>query len=905
MALPKARVDMKIDDTWVDVTCDVRATEKVVITRGRANEASRVDPSMCNVTLLDPTGKYSPDNPRSPYYGLIGRNTPLRAGVGTPPAGDGTGGQTGTSLVAPSVTAEASGWQVCAWLAAPAGNITAPGGFVASSEQDGALSTMRSADKVITAGATGTATATFSTAATSSAAVNVVVPGVTSSTWTVSHQTGGAGLAFAVAGNAGDHLLAFYGWSSDPGDRMPSVADAEGGCEWMLVADTGPSDGPRIKAYIRRLTVAGPLTVTFYGNAQGSVDVHGQVWTLGGATGYRPRFTGEIPAWSPKWDPTGRGLIVAVQASGILRRLGQGKAPLRSALQRQFSTTKGVVAYWALEDGPTSTSFASSIGGHPMGFIGTPALAADDGFACAASLPTFTAAGAVGTVPAYPTTNQFTVGALIHIPPTGMLDESTLLSFQATGSVRAWRIKYDADSVGFRVEASDALGASVLNQAAGPWNPSLLDARFFLYLTAAQSGADIAWVLRFVPIVAGSDFPTSSTVGASILGQTVGAVQTVGVGWALDLAGEPSIGHVVVASTTAALFLGNVWQALVAWNGERAGDRVLRICGEEGIPCYLQGPALSETMGPQRPGALLDLLGECEAADAGVLFEPKGFLGLAFRTRTSKYNQTAGLTLSYSAKQISAPFEPVPGDQGLTNDVTVTRRTGSSARAVLETGPLSVQEPPDGVGLYDTSVELNLHTDSQLPDQASWRRHVGTNPDARYPSATVNLGGNPGLVEAVTALDIGDLLSVTDLPTFLAPGAADLIVEGHTETIGNPNDWVLTANCSPAGPYRVGVYDATATRYSSDGSSLAAGATSTAGTLSVATPAGPLWITTASHPAQFPFTITVAGEDITATGITGTSSPQTFAVTRSANGIVKAQIADAAVELAVPAVYAL
>ena len=35
-----------------------------------------------------------------------------------------------------------------------------------------------------------------------------------------------------------------------------------------------------------------------------------------------PRFFGEIPAWPPRWDPSGRDAYVPVEASGVLRRLG-------------------------------------------------------------------------------------------------------------------------------------------------------------------------------------------------------------------------------------------------------------------------------------------------------------------------------------------------------------------------------------------------------------------------------------------------------------------------------------------------------------------------------------------------------------------------------------------------------
>jgi hypothetical protein len=68
----------------------------------------------------------------------------------------------------------------------------------------------------------------------------------------------------------------------------------------------------------------------------------------------------------------------------------------------------------------------------------------------------------------------------------------------------------------------------------------------------------------------------------------------------------------------------------------------------------------------------------------------------------------------------------------------------------------------------------------------------------------------------------------------------------------------------------------------------------------VATPSGPLW--SANDGA---FDIRVGGEVVTVTAISGASSPQTFTVTRSVNGVVKAHSGGAAVELDQAPVYAI
>jgi len=59
------------------------------------------------------------------------------------------------------------------------------------------------------------------------------------------------------------------------------------------------------------------------------------------------------------------------------------------------------------------------------------------------------------------------------------------------------------------------------------------------------------------------------------------------------------------------------------------------------------------------------------------------------------------------------------------------------------------------------------------------------------------------------------------------------------------------------------------------------------------------------RPDEFPFDIRVGGEVMTVTRVAGDTSPQTFTVTRAVNGVVKAQTAGTAVELAHPYYIAL
>jgi hypothetical protein len=71
-------VELWVDDEWTDITEHAYTRDPITITRGRSAEGSRVEPSTCTVTLNNQDGTYSPRNPASPYFGKIGRNTPIR-----------------------------------------------------------------------------------------------------------------------------------------------------------------------------------------------------------------------------------------------------------------------------------------------------------------------------------------------------------------------------------------------------------------------------------------------------------------------------------------------------------------------------------------------------------------------------------------------------------------------------------------------------------------------------------------------------------------------------------------------------------------------------------------------------------------------------------------------------------
>lgn len=293
-------------------------------------------------------------------------------------------------------------------------------------------------------------------------------------------------------------------------------------------------------------------------------------------------------------------------------------------------------------------------------------------------------------------------------------------------------------------------------------------------------------------------------------------------------------------------------------------------------------------MGTQYAEPTLSQIRDAENADLGILTEARDALSLLYRTRVSIYDQDPVITIDYAAGELSPPFEPIDDDQRTRNDVTATRRDGDSYNAVQTAGPLSVDEPPDGVGRYQDEVTVNVETDAMLSGVAAWLLNIGTLDQARYPSVTVNLAApdvaaNATLSAGVIQVDVGDLIRITGLDAVGIYADVDLIVLGYEEEIG-PVEHIITFNCMPAVPYQVAVYGTA--RYDTDGSELVSSVDSDDTSLSVEAEGATLWTT---DPASMPFDIYVGGERMTVTNVTGTSLtlPQTLTVTRSVNGVVK------------------
>lgn len=870
------KVDISVDGVWTDITDDVRFASGVSISRGRPDWRASLTPSRCSLTIGNEGGVYSQRNPTSPYYGKIGRNTRIRVSdvVAEDAFGRTTSNGWGTSDSgyawstaggASSVYSTGSGVGVISAAAVNTSyetylaDVLLLDTTVAVTVKPGVVATGAGIDMAVTARRSGTGDFYYG-----------VVRAGTSSTISLILQkrVGGVSSIIEVAVDA-------FSYDTDTQIRMELVLDHS-----------------RLK--LRAWDVDDPTTLTEISETDTD---HSLPFSVGcrvllntSNTNTLPvaiefsdfecldvRFTGEVAAWPQTWDPSGNKIDAPIEASGLSRRRTKS---LRSAMYRAVTnntwdfdfSTGDLLSYWPLEDGSGSTQAASGIGQQPMNMRNTITFASADGPGGSLPLPDVnTSTGRLtGTVGTHTVAvgGGWWVMCVFKGEGTGSI---TPLQVEPSGGLPFWQLVITDTTCSW--VAKDPDGAIQITAAI---STNLLDGEWhILYLEAHQETSTQVQAILYIDetgIDTASD--TSHTLGPARRVLTPAPITPSSITSA-------QLGHISVWSGGTPLTLssnGVAQQAMNGYSGETAGNRFIRLCGEEGVDYVLVGdPDDTSLMGPQRVAPLVDLLADIEGVDRGMVFEPKSFVGYGYRTCASLYSQSPSVELDYDLGDLAPPFEPAEDDQLTVNDVTATRYSGSSAQVTVTEGPLSTQDPPDGVGVYDENLSVNAESDGQLADIAGWRAHVGTWDEARYPNITVNplKDGFTKAFESVT-VDVGDVVSVVNAPPWLPPDEILQMAVGSAEYLDDFQRRI-TWNGVPAGPWTVPVWgsDSDPTdeadspdHYDTAGSVLAVAVDSDDTSWKVATTLGPLWTTSSN---DLPFNLQIGGEKVTCTAIANTT----------------------------------
>lgn len=636
------------------------------------------------------------------------------------------------------------------------------------------------------------------------------------------------------------------------------------------------------------------------------------VW--GASTYYR--FHGEISQWPLSWEPSGADNWVTVVASGISRRINRRAQPVTSPIRRLMDARPSVVAYWPLEDSATATQLSSALtNGFAMkkrNTLGSSSLASNDDVYGAAPLPVMDTGYWLGQVRSYTLTTktQITFVMSASAVPSG---DGLGVSWTTSGTAGAWSVVFLATGgIELRAWAGGAgriltvplSGVISTTGATGPVNNPI---RVSVELTQV-----IGNINYNVTIYSLNDSDGAHGWSGTLVGYSVGRVREVTLNDPGAPNGSVAYGHVAVLNDIIPVFGGatSFYNADISYNGEFPDVRSRRICEENGIP-YDQVYATTGTnateMGPQPVASISEVFQEC--MDMGYqIYDDRSAPGLKLMPMEWRLDRNTAILVDYG--KLAAGLRPTDDDQGVANDVTVTRALGGSGRAVDTTSPMSTADAPNGIGLYDVSIDLNVYDEDYAAYWAQWLLHFGTNDGSRYPVVKFDLLKDlnqviiPTIIKELentfnTGVEVSQVIRITNPPDWLPGGPIELMINGWTERLG-PWCWEMEFNCSPAEPWRGWVVEDPATSTYND--DVSRGHVDTAGSetvgsfvagtgtsLVVKTNSGPRWVTPADQAAAFPFDIMVSGVRLRVTSIAGTStSGQTFTVAATpVNGVTK------------------
>lgn len=883
---------------WVDITNDTRVKQGITIEEGIPDEANQADPGSCGLTIangpskvpstLGRVGCYSPRNAAGPYWGKLAKNTPLRIrlqrgkdtfqrttvnGWGVSESGiawtntgmtylstDGTRGIIGGLGVSGVTTAANAG----AWDFDMTGGFAIdilPGTgnssiFLVNFRRSGAAYQYR---LTLTIEGTSGLMSLFLSRVINSVSTNLIgiyAPGIGTVTANTRYN-------YRIKAEGGYIGVKVWNSSGSEPTTWSGAVTTEG-------AYTLDNTGLGTNIQVQRSLVGTPATTAMY-----FYDINIRSYP----------FIGTVPEWPIRWDKSGNDSTAPIKAAGVLRRLQAGKSPLKSPLFAFMDALKPV-AIWNLEDDSAATLAASQTVGVRGATLYSTSPAGWNGVKLAGTASQY-AVGVdttiSGTLPKVAPNGAWLAWFAFYMPVLPVTNP-TIFRVRSSGTVTQWDMKISDSFGGVMYLVGQAPDGTVLvNQSItyvpGQWVIGQIEIQ--------QSGANVTGRIVRYSIGDGTLDAATSAAFAGNIGAPNGWSIYGSTGFQASAAGPVAFYPFIPSVSIPGLQAG-----ARGFAGETALDRIVRLTTQANVRLDSISGGQVSAMGPQAPDTLVNNLRECATTDMGLLTEFRG--GLRYRTRGRRYGQNPRMTLDMALGHLSEAPEPTDDDKALRNDITVSRRDGSSARAYDDASITAS-------GLYDTSIDINPASDSVLPGQAGFRLLVGTWDELRWPSITINVGkfvGTSGFLERITSLDAGTFVQVINPPANLPVGTIYLLVE-HVRHVMTPYEWIVELTCSPYGPWRIwangtanGILfnrmDLVGSTLGSVEAALAIGATDSW----TITNTGRNW-----NAAAVPFDWNVGGEIVTVTALSGSGS-QTATVTRGVGGFTKAHVIGETVHLA-------
>lgn len=922
MAFPFASTDLRVrldlDGSGAyaeDVTDYLRGP--VEITRGLQSEGSTAGPASMSCTLDNSDHRFTRGNPTGPYYGLLQRNTGIRAdlphlitrldvplGVPNALSTPDTAALSVTGDIDLRIDVEMDDWQAggvgCDLLSK----------WVETGDQrswalyldaTGQLALHWSEDGV-----------TGHVGSISSAAVPIG-PKRQCLRATADVDNGSGGYTMTLyAGPAMDGPWTSLGEFTYTAYGTISIYDST--APWAIGDTAGGGGRAAMRVFAAQIwdgiegsggTLVSDLDLIAIPEGASMVDdAQGNTWTPVSGSELQTRdvrYVGVVPSWSTSGGVVDEDSQVSIVAADVLRRLGRSKAILssayRTAVTAPQSPMPSVVAYWPMEVDADARIYPSGLPGKPDAHAAYTVSDISDStsFPCSDPLPV---AGsdwaAAGSIAGYTDTGEIQVFECVKFPAAGVSGTTRLFGIYCGGTAVKWEISVDSSGdLYLKAYASD--GTTLVSSGPILFGGIGVNGRALrVGLHLSTNGSDVDWTYSILEVGESSGWYQSGTLTS----QSIGRATWWATGQDTGLEGC-TVGQVTVQSEVTSVF--DLATQLNAYSGEVAGERIDRLAESVGMAVRVSGPS-AVALGYQTSGRLIDIMREVESSDGGILYTPRERSGLAYRSAMSMTARDAVLSAPTASAGI-AVLVPVDDDQHLRNRVQVNRSGGSFTIAELTSGALSTQDHPNGAGLYDEDIDVSLASDSQLPDWANWKLHMGTVVEPRFPGLRINLSGESFIAEAAAGtydlavaardLDIGDRVTLTDPPAWAGVESVDQVAIGLQETIGQ---WehLIGVVCRPYAPLRVGVWDQD--RYTTDGTVLDGALSDSATTIPITNAQLVQW----GH-ADGDYDIVIGGEQITVGGVSGTGTSQSLtSCIRSVNGVVKSHADGATVDLLTP-----
>lgn len=625
------------------------------------------------------------------------------------------------------------------------------------------------------------------------------------------------------------------------------------------------------------------------------VTVDGSVRAVGEAAVFAP---GRTEDFSPGPPVRGRQWV-GFRADGLIARISSWTEPLRSPMYRAISRRSTLVGHWPCEEGREATQLSNTVAGGLPATVRNLEFGTDDSPAGAASTIRFAEADNTSRVdgtflPTASTTAGWQFAWSMKLPALPTITTLQVISWRCSNGYR-WLLNLWSTFYQWKcLDADGTLLKEVNVSFAGTGEP---DQWVTYRMKASASGgtitAEFAWYVQGQETAYGITDTFAGTLGRLATWTANGNAYM----------NDAHLCHVFGVTGTSDELLG--WDAVRAFDGyvgEKAGDRFTRLLDEEGIAWSVVGnTADTMPMGRQLAASMASHLQEIANTDRALIYDARAANAIEMRTRVDLYRQTP-VAFTYPG-DIAPPFNERYDYVGVANRVTASQLDGGEATAALESGAMSVQPAPDGIGERKASVDVNVADEQVLPLIAGWELTQGTLPGARFPEVTFDLDATPGIAATVAAVDVGRLIAIVGF----GYDTLRLLVLGIREFAQSKRRKVVFT-CVPGDVHaQVGAYDSTTERYDLRTSTLKTSVSSTATALTFRTTDTTFeqWSTTAT-----PYDVVIAGERIRVTAmgapvLVSGAYDQAATVTRSINGVIKALTAGAEVHIATPGRYGL